>query len=83
MLIVMVTGSPERGGISGLFRGGEGGGAVGGGLEGGGEGGGTETVVDPMFLFQAGQNLGPGCCCFRQLSTLFCLPENILYCISL
>ena len=75
MLIVMVTGSPERGGISGLFRGG--------GLEGGGGDEGSGTVADPMFLFQAGQNLGPGCCCFRQLSTLFCLPENILYCISL
>ena len=51
----MVTGSPERGGISGLFRGGEGGGAVGGGgLEGGGEGGGTETVVDPMFFVSGG-----------------------------
>ena len=42
MLIVMMTGSPERGGISGLFRGGggggEGGGGVGGWLVGGGEG---------------------------------------------
>ena len=47
MLIVMVTGSPERGGISGLFRGG--------GLEGGGGDEGSGTVADPMFLFQAGQ----------------------------
>ena len=77
----MMTGNPERGRVSGLFRGRGAGGAVG-GLEGGGEGGGTETVVDPIFIVSGrGKILGPGCCCFRQPSTLFCLPEKyfVLY----